>query len=249
MTTPTIEGLERRAVAFCLAARLTAWPDDALAREAGLLARGLDDGDALERRLAELAAEATRDALEPAYIALFENGPGRCPIHETEYGRMRGLSKGNELADLEGFYLAFGLGRAEGAHAKVLGDHLSVELEFYGALLAKHAAQLERDDAEGRFVVEQARRSFLADHLGRIAPAVASQPVVAEHPRYGPLFAAVRALVLDECTRLAVAPAPLDFQEAGSNAEPEALCCGDTVSPVAAPALGGRPPRPPTPAS
>jgi nitrate reductase assembly molybdenum cofactor insertion protein NarJ len=246
MATTSIEGLERRAVAFCLAARLTAWPDDALAPEAGMLAQGLDDGDALERRLAELAGTVSREQLESAYIALFENGPGRCPIHETEYGRMRGLSKGNELADLEGFYLAFGLGRSEGSHAKVMGDHLAVELEFYGTLLAKHAAQLEREDAEGRFVVEQARRTFLADHLGRIAPAVASQPVVAEHALYGPLFDAVRALVLDECKRLAVAPAPLDFQESGSNAEPEGLCCGDTVSPAPAPVLGGRPTMPPS---
>lgn len=246
MTTTSIEGLERRAVAFCLAARLTAWPDDALPSEAAMLAEGLADGDALETRFAALAASATRAALEPEYISLFENGPQRCPIHETEYGRMRGLSKGNELADLEGFYLAFGLGRAEGAHAAVMGDHLAVELEFYGTLLARHAAQLERGDAEGCFVVEQARRSFLADHLGRIAPAVASLPVVASHPLYGPVFDAVRALVLEECRRLAVAPAPLDFQDTGPGPEPEGLCCGGTVSPEATP--GGRP-LPPAPAS
>lgn len=241
-----IDELERRAVAFCLAARLTAWPDEALQAEAGMLAEGLDDGDELEQRLATLGRAATRPALEPEYISLFENGPSRCPIHETEYGRMRGLSKGNELADVEGFYLAFGLGRAEGPHAKVMGDHLAVELEFYGTLLARQAALLERDDAEGRFVVEQARRSFLADHLGRVAPAVAAQPVVAQHPLYGPLFDAVRELVAVECRRLAVAPAPLDFQDVGPAAEPEGLCCGGTVSSEAAPLPGGRPPPPPS---
>jgi nitrate reductase assembly molybdenum cofactor insertion protein NarJ len=235
MSHQTIDELERRALAFCLAARLTAWPDEATQPEAALLAEGLHEGDELEGRLAALGRSATRAALEPEYISLFENGPARCPIHETEYGRMRGLSKGNELADLEGFYLAFGLGRAEGPQAKVMGDHLAVELEFYGTLLARQAAVEERGDAEGRFVVEQARRSFLADHLGRIAPAVASQPPVAQHPLYGPVFDAARALVLEECRRLAVAPAPLDFQDTGPGAEPEGLCCGGTVSPEAAP--------------
>ncbi len=233
MPTPAVDTLERRAVAFCLAARLTAWPDDALDRDAPTLAGSLDDdGDAPERELAEAGRGATRAALESSYIALFENGAGRCPIHETEYGRMRGMAKGNELADLAGFYTAFGLTRADGDQAAVMGDHLAVELEFYGTLLAKQAAVLEAGDDEGRFVVEQARRSFLGDHLGRVAPAVASQPVVAEHPLYGPIFAATRALVEDECRRLAVAPAPLDFVAGGG--EPEAVDCGGTVSPLPA---------------
>ena len=30
-------------------------------------------------------------------------------VYETEHGRMRGLSKGHDLADLAGFYGAFGL--------------------------------------------------------------------------------------------------------------------------------------------
>jgi nitrate reductase assembly molybdenum cofactor insertion protein NarJ len=230
MATPTVEALERRALAFCLAARLTAWPDDALDHDASTLAGVLaSEGDGLERRLAALASGATRERLESTYIELFENGAGRCPIHETEYGRMRGMAKGNELADLAGFYAAFGLTRADGPHAQVLGDHLAVELEFYGTLLARQAALLEAADAEGVGVVEAARRSFLQTHLGRVAPAVASQPQVAGHPDYGPILGAARALVDDECRHLGVTPEPLDFVP--GSVEADEVCCGATASP------------------
>lgn len=224
----TVEFLERRALAFCLAGRLTAWPDAALAHDASALAEGLLDGDALERRLVELARASDRQSMESAYIELFENGPRRCPIHETEYGRMRGLSKGNDLADVEGFYLAFGLTRLEGGEA--MADHLGVELEFYGTLLAKLAAAHERTDEEGVAVMEDARRKFLEEHLGRFASAVAHQPAVTEHPHYGPLLAVAAGLVETECTSLQLKPQPLDYF-AGAAPEPEAVC-GATVSPM-----------------
>lgn len=224
----SIDLLERRALAFCLAGRLTAWPDTALAQDARVLADGLRDGDALERRLAALAIDSSRASMESAYIELFENGARRSPIHETEYGRMRGLSKGNDLADVEGFYQAFGLTRLEGGEA--MADHLGVELEFYGTLLAKLAAAHERSDAEGVLVIEDAGQKFLTEHLGRFASAVALQPAVSEHPHYGPLLAVAAALVETECDRLQVKPQPLDFF-AGTMPEPE-LACGATVSPM-----------------
>lgn len=227
-TVETVDVLERRALAFCLAGRLTGWPDAALEAEAGKLAEGLRDGDALECRLAELARASTREGMESAYTELFENGPRRSPIHETEYGRMRGLAKGNDLADIEGFYLAFGMARLDGGEA--MADHLGVELEFYGALLAKLAAAHERTDEEGVWVVEDARRKFLEQHLGRFASAVALQPAVSEHPHYGPLLAVAAGLVETECARLALKPQPLDYF-AGSGAEPDPVC-GATVSPL-----------------
>jgi nitrate reductase assembly molybdenum cofactor insertion protein NarJ len=223
-----VDSLERRALAFCLAGRLTAWPDAKLGEDARTLADGLLDGDALELRLAELARSSNREAMESAYIELFENGPRRSPIHETEYGRMRGLAKGNDLADVEGFYLAFGLTRLDCGEA--MADHLGAELEFYGTLLAKLAAAHERADEEGVHVMEGARHKFLEEHLGRFASAVALQPAVAEHPHYGPLLAAAAGLVETECSRLGLQPQPLDYF-AGTTPEPDAVC-GATVSPL-----------------
>lgn len=232
MTDVTVDTLERRALAFCLAARLTAWPDDETWRSARALAEGLADGDPDELRLATLVDGLADEAREGEYVALFERGPQRVPIHETEYGRMRGMSKGNELADLAGFYTAFGMDRADSSAARQMHDHLAVELEFYGTLLARQAALAERGEAEGVAVVADARRKFLADHLGRLAPAVAEQPAVAASPSWGPVFDAARRLVLDECARAQVTPAPLDFV-AGAN-EPDEVCCGGAVAVKAA---------------
>jgi nitrate reductase assembly molybdenum cofactor insertion protein NarJ len=223
-----IDALERRALAFTLASRLTAWPDDEGLQHAQALAQAIDDGDPEELRLASLTATLERAQLEPEYIALFENGPQRCPIHETEYGRMRGMAKGNELADIAGFYAAFGMERADAPAAKQMGDHLAVELEFYATLLARQAVMHCRADAEGLFVVEDARKKFLADHLGRLSSAVASQPSVHQSTTFGPLLAATDALVRAECARLGVTPAPLDFFS--SLSEPEELSCGGAVS-------------------
>lgn len=219
-----VDALERRALAFCLASRLTAWPDDQTLTEARMLAEGLEDGDAAERALISLAANAERANLEPEYVTLFEVGKGRCPVHETEYGRMRGMSKGNELADIRGFYTAFGMDRAETDAARQMADHLAVELEFYGTLLARQAAVVELEDAAGDEIVRDARKKFLVDHLGRLAGAVAAQPSVNASACYGPVLRATSALVADECARLEAVPAPLDFlPEAG---EGEAMCCG-----------------------
>jgi TorA maturation chaperone TorD len=221
----SVDFLERRALAFCLASRLTAWPDDETLADARVLAEGLGDGEgeAAEQALVSLAARAERARFEREYLTLFENGASRVPVHETEYGRMRGMAKGNELADIAGFYAAFGMTRADGDAARQLGDHLAVELEFYGTLLAKQAALLELADAEGQHVVLDARRKFLGDHLGRLALAVASQGTVQGSEVYGPLLAATSALVKAECASLEVTPAPMDFLP--DQAEPEALCC------------------------
>ncbi|MBL8912130.1 MAG: molecular chaperone TorD family protein [Archangium sp.] len=218
-----LDVLERGALAFCLAARLTAWPDDETLREAKVLAEGLEDGGSPERALISIAAHAERARYEPEYLTLFENGPRRCPVHETEYGRMRGMAKGNELADIAGFYTAFGMTRADGDAARQLSDHLAVELEFYGTLLAKQAALLEAGDGEGGSIVLDARRKFLGDHLGRLTNAISSQPSVQGSPVYGPLLASTHALVQAECNALSVTPAPMDFLP--EQAESEVMCC------------------------
>lgn len=225
---PQIDALERRALAFCLASRLTAWPDERTLAEARILAEGLEGGDVAERELSALAASAEPAALEPEYITLFEVGKGRCPVHETEYGRMRGMSKGNELADICGFYAAFGMARADSPEAKQMADHLAVELEFYGTLLARQAAVMETEDDAGEEIVLDARKKFLGDHLGRLAIAVASQPSVQGNAGYGPVLRATSQLVAEECARLQTVPAPLDFfPESG---EGDSMCCGATVS-------------------
>lgn len=204
---------------FTLAALAAGYPSDDL-REVLCELRGELEGHValgpLVRRLDEGLQEVQGD-----YVACFEAGSARAPLYETEYGRMRGLSKGKDLADVVGFYSAFGLTLGE---APEMPDHVAVELEFYALLL--HKQEVLASDPEGTEIVLDARRKFLADHLGGFVGALAQRPSVVASAVYGPLFAWVAGLVAAECTRLGVRPAPLDFFAA----EDGEMNCGGCVS-------------------
>lgn len=190
-----------------LAAALSAYPDDAtlslldtLPLSSFTCASGFADA---------LAGDDGGATVRAAYIDLFDRGRGASP-YETEYGRMRGMSKGNDLADLSGFYRAFGL-EIESEQAHEVHDHIAVELEFYTVLLLKQAHLERLGDAEGCEVVRDARKKFLSEHLAPLALALAARPAVRESPLYGPLFAWCADALAAECQRLDVRPAPLDF--------------------------------------
>jgi nitrate reductase assembly molybdenum cofactor insertion protein NarJ len=91
---------------------------------------------------------------------LFE-GPVACPINETGYIRR---DKGAILADICGFYRAFGF--EPDATSGEKADHLVCELEFVGLLLVMLGEAQRLGDAEKVDVVRSAVRTFLADHLG-----------------------------------------------------------------------------------
>jgi len=97
-----------------------------------------------------------------------------CPF-ETEYGTEALFRQPQELADIAGYYAAFGLKpRAEDGERV---DHVSCECEFFGFLGRKEAFALrdEPDASEARLemleTTRKAARSFLKDHLGRFGTA------------------------------------------------------------------------------
>ena len=210
------ECLEELALRFALASRLASYPAAEHARAVAELA---DGAGGPEGWLAPHLAAADLDDVRGEYLALFDHGPDRTSLYETEHGRMSGMSKGNVLADLAGFYLAFGLARVDGDMA----DHVAVELEFYAVLLARQARLAASGDAEGREIVEDARRKFLADHLGRFVPAIAAR--VAGSEAYGPAFAWAARLVDEECRALGATPAPLDPFAAADDDDADDGCC------------------------
>ncbi|MBS1151086.1 MAG: dehydrogenase [Myxococcaceae bacterium] len=216
-----MSALEAKALNFALASRLTAYPgQDFRAAIDGLVASGAGDatlGGGLLERAEDL------DEARSEFLALFDVGSERTPLYETEYGRMRGMSKGTELADLNGFYRAFGLGSPDGENE--MGDHLAVELEFYAVMLARQSALAEGGDADGVGIVEDARKKFLLDHLGRFVGAIAQRQNVSQSALYGRVFEWVRALVEAECQALGVQPAALDFHGLDPSADAEP-CCG-----------------------
>jgi nitrate reductase assembly molybdenum cofactor insertion protein NarJ len=201
--------LHARARGCALASALVAYPDDELARiVAGLDASTLDEHGAGGLRAA-LRAAGGLDDLRGRHLDLFDRGGQRASLHETEYGRMRGMSKGRDLADIAGFYHAFGLRLDEERHEML--DHLGVELEFYAILLLKQEALLALGDAEGGEIVRDARRKFLAEHLGGLAGAVADRGEVRDDPIYGAVFVACARRIAEECAAVGVTAAPLDF--------------------------------------
>ncbi|MGH9876232.1 MAG: TorD/DmsD family molecular chaperone [Nitrososphaerales archaeon] len=91
------------------------------------------------------------------------------PVYETEYGMDTVFAKTKELADLNGFYLAFGVELGKDANGE-RPDHLGIELEFMATLLIKEAyARNEGWDDKANVCLE-GRKKFLKDHIGRWGP-------------------------------------------------------------------------------
>jgi nitrate reductase assembly molybdenum cofactor insertion protein NarJ len=204
---------------FTLAALSLAWPDEELVQVVSALGEALQDHVGLGPLAVRL--QAGLEGLQGDYLAAVDVGPRRVPLYETEYGRMRALSKGRDLADVLGFYNAFGLDLTEGAAE--LPDHVAIELEFYALL--SHKQLLLADDPVGTEIVLDARRKFLIDHLGGFVPTLARAVSPEVSAPYGAALAWVDELVAAECRALGVTPAPLDFLAA----EEDGVACGGCV--------------------
>lgn len=95
-----------------------------------------------------------------------------CPPCETEWEPNTDVFyRCQQLADITGFYQAFGLEVSTGAGERP--DHITVEAEFLYVLLAKEAAALYQENSEGAEVCRDARRKFFQEHVGWWLPAFA----------------------------------------------------------------------------
>ena len=238
-----IDSLGDRARDFALASALSSYPDEDVEATLRAIGPSIPAQHAARAFVRALATPGGLDELRSSYVDLFDRGDARIPLYETEYGRMRGMSKGRDLADISGFYKAFGLE----IDASEMLDHIAVELEFYAVLLAKQDYLERAGDAEGREVVEDARRKFLTDHLGPLAGGVAArfsarlssvdrQATVGEpdgapaQPAHAEALSWCGDLVSRECASLAVTPTPLDmFAVADDAAE---MKCGAVHLPM-----------------
>jgi DMSO reductase family type II enzyme chaperone len=157
------------------------------------------------RALGRAWRAATAEDLAAEYSRLFL-GAGRVPLREGGYGDgLRFAGQPYDIADLNGFYLAFGF--AISAEEPSPPDHLGTELEFASLLLLKKALALERGRAREVRIVDDALSRFLEDHLGRWAASVA-RALLAEGaaPPYARLAAMMEELVAGQCRRLGARP-------------------------------------------
>jgi TorA maturation chaperone TorD len=159
---------------------------DATLDQAAALLRALPQAQPAELAPGELASEH----LDPARVLRLL--PQSAPWHNAEYERTFGLlvssscppyeieyinskldfQRSNGLADISGFYRAFGLEIAQQHPERA--DHIVLELEFMAFLAGlERAADGGRDrDAERREICRAAQTRFLREHLAWWAPAL-----------------------------------------------------------------------------
>jgi DMSO reductase family type II enzyme chaperone len=187
---------------------------------------GLESLKSLVLKLAESAVENNLAILENVYRRLFgHTAHAQVPPYETEYGAETLFQQPQQLADLTGFYQAFGLSVNTSAHERV--DHISCECEYMSFLTRKEAYALEQNDAEMLAEVCRAQKLFLRDHLGRFVPAFANLLLRENGTRfYGALGNLCREFVLQECARFSVPAGPEHLRLRPTEAADDCFTCG-----------------------
>lgn len=95
-----------------------------------------------------------------------------CPPYETEYcPQTFSVFRSQHLADIAGYYRAFGLEPSNKSPER--HDHISLELEFMAWLNTKTLYALEQGDAENESICRDAQMHFIEDHLAWWATAFA----------------------------------------------------------------------------
>lgn len=154
-----------------------------------------------------------------------------CPPYETEYINSKfAFQRSNSLADISGFYQAFGLMPSDGHPDRP--DHIVLELEFMASLLGleRHTADGDADRRKERQqVCRDAQARFLQEHLGWWTPAFAKLMRVGDSQGfYAAAGAFLVALIPTERAFLGVPPAS---QPVGpSTVERPELCEGCQLS-------------------
>ncbi|MFQ5525432.1 MAG: molecular chaperone [Thermoanaerobaculia bacterium] len=193
-------------------------------------ARNLDgeQNGRLEAALESVCASRSPglDPLNEAYERLFGHTlRGRVCPYECEYGRQALLMRSNELADLGGFYAAFGLRSSDTRHER--HDHIACEFEFLEFLSRKECWAIEQGDTEMAEVTLSAVGSFLTRHLARFGRAFARSLRDTETlPFYNTLGRLCEVFLLVECARLGVAVGPKVLTLRSTEPDKVPMACG-----------------------
>lgn len=168
-----------------------------------------------------------------AHARLFGHSRGLvCPF-ETEYGPEGAFRQPQELANIAGSYIAFGLKPVEGRDERV--DHAACECEFMDFLARKEAftlgslgAGLDREEASERLVtIRGAARGFLREHLGRFGRAFASLLIKEDADGFhGALGAVLFRFLTQECQRFALPPGPPSLELRPPVSDDTPMACG-----------------------
>jgi TorA maturation chaperone TorD len=172
--------------------------------------------------------------LEQGYHRLFGHTlRGKVCPYETEYGRAQVFQQAQELADLAGFYIAFGLKPPDEPNERV--DHIAHELEFLEFLSCKEAYAIESSEDEMLAVTREALERFLGEHLGHFGRAFGLHLQEADDGEfYGDLGGLCAAFLSSECERQGTPAGPkmLELRSTEEDEIPMACGTGSTVPPA-----------------
>lgn len=249
LTPSDAKAAEARAGMYSLLAHAWRYPDE-------LLVRRLHQEGVPRLECERLSSQATRDAeaglrkavdrmrrepdlalreLVGSHLRLFGHAVrGTCPPYELEYGRGEIIQQTADLADLAGFYAAFGLCLGEGAYERA--DHVCVECEFMCVLCAKEAWGIRQGNMELVDACCDAQRQFLRDHLARWLPAF-SHRVASLDPDgfHGHAAALAAAFIDEECRAFDIEAGPqwLELRPVDASRDAEIDCdsggCGESA--------------------
>lgn len=212
LTPPDEDTLEqvRRLTVFC--ARHA--PEEGLGECLAELETVLDDDDILA-------------GLQAEHQALF-GGSVRCPPYEGSY-EADPFRQGRQMADVAGFYRAFGADSSGPAAERP--DHAGCELEFLSFLHLKQSEAEGAGDAEHVAVCRGAAEAFLCDHLGRWFPVFCREvAAAAEGPFYRLLSLAGERFVVAELVRRGLQTAALPRRRRSAVEGDEVTCGSGTAA-------------------
>jgi DMSO reductase family type II enzyme chaperone len=174
---------------------------------------------------AQNAWHAAADAaLAAEYLRLF-SGSGPVSLHEAAYGDGRRMAgRPVELADISGFYHAFGLSTSD--RNPDLPDHLSAELEFVSLLLLKEGQAEDLGWPAKSRIARDAAKGFLESHLGRWVAAFARDlRRVDASPPYQALARLMCTAASSECRRLGARPKLIDARLSADPIQTDNFVC------------------------
>lgn len=184
----------------------------------------------LDPELADQVRQLARDAREVEGLPLRfrrlfgHTSRGPVPPYETEYGSDALFLQPQEMADIAGFFRAFGLELSRRGHQRV--DHLACECEFLAFLCRKEAFALEQGDEDMLEQTCRAQRLFLKDHLGRFGPAVGHRLAREDQGFYGALGQICALFLGGECRRLDVPAGPAHLELRSAEPDNVPMACG-----------------------
>jgi TorA maturation chaperone TorD len=196
---------QNRSNIYSLLANAFAYPTQAQSSRAQELASAVLELADASPEIGALAGAWTRvdGSLERDYIATFTlSTSSDCPLFETAFTTADSFAQSETMADIAGFYRAFGVVPSTGTRP----DELTAELEFMSFLCAKEAYAAERLGPPRVRQARKAQRLFLRDHLMLWAPELGLRVAASTAPS-SPYWLAGRALaawLAEERSRIGV---------------------------------------------